>query len=66
MNRQQREWNDLYNEGGEGYIPSTKSETEQIEKELAALKARKLMTQAEKDAETDKRQNEYRAKEADK
>ena len=63
MNKQQRGWNNLYNEGGEGYIPSAKSEAEQIAKEVAAMIARQTMTQAEKDAENKTRQDAYLAAE---
>ena len=61
MNRTQ--YNNLMNEGGEGYTPSTESEMTQIEAELAALNARKAMTQAEKDTENNTRQDAYMEKE---
>lgn len=63
MNKEQRGWNNLNNEGGEGYVPATKAEMAQIEAELAALKVRNAMTQAEKDAENNARQDDYLAKE---
>lgn len=61
MNKTQ--YNNLFNEGGEGYIPSTKQEMAQIEIELAALKAKRAMTQEQKDAENNARQDAYLAKE---
>ena len=58
-----QDWKNIINEGGEGFVPSTKSEMTQIEAELATLNARKAMTQVQKDAEANQRQNEYLAKE---
>ena len=59
----EKNWKNQINEGGEGFVPSTKSEMTQIEAELAALKARKAMTQEQKDAENNARQDAYLAKE---
>ncbi len=42
MNTEQRTWNNLYNEGGEGYVPATTEEKEQYMKELATRPMRQM------------------------
>ena len=58
-----KQYNDLYNEGGEGYIPSTDAEKKQIEVELDARKTAPKIGSPEWWTIQNKRQEEYLAKE---